>query len=61
MANKELIEITIHKVLPRIIGLIPAAFTRFLDKLVPIKNKVNTNKLRDILVILMDNDSGKGV
>ncbi len=61
MANNELIEITTHKITPRAIGLIPADFTRSLDRLVPIKNKVNTNSVRDTLDILRESDSGKEV
>lgn len=61
MASKELNEITTHKIIPNAIGLSPADFTLALDKLVPIKNRVRTNNLRDKLEILMDKDSGKEV
>lgn len=61
MANNKLIEITTQRIMPKIIGLIPADFTRSLDKLVPIKNKVNTNSTRDMLDIVRDSDSGNEV
>lgn len=47
--------------MPKTIGFIPADFTRSLDKLVPIKNNVKINKLREILEILMDKYSGNEV
>lgn len=61
IANNELTEITTHRITPKAIGLIPADLTRSLDKLVPIKNKVNTNSARDTLDILRESDSGKEV
>ncbi len=58
MASSAKIEIMVHKEIPKIMGFHPEAFIFSIDKPDPTKNKVNTNKDFDMLVIEVVNIVG---